>query len=497
LPRYFRASLAVAVAVGAVRLLWLAVSYTAGDLTVRRHHVESAAFIFAALLLLQVFASGRDDRRAVDTPRMLRGWVLVLALCVVVALLFARAIGIGLFSDDFVIYAWARRFELTPDEWTYLRPVPIALWSSLAGWLPPTDFAVAAHVFNVVLHMVNAVLTYGVGRALGGTFLASSVAALLFAVFPANVEAVVWASAVFDVLLVCLTLVLAHLALRRPAMKAKSLLAVVALSAAGLLTKESFVVAPALIALLLFAARAPRVAYWPAMVGAGLSAIYSLWRLSEPGIASPYGDISGYVLKEIVSRPFASLALPYHESFLQSRSVLVSVGLVAVVSMLAALAYASPVERPRRVTLACLMWVLVAVLPLGSMMHVTSELQGSRYLYLPLVGWALLLGLGADCLRPPAARAASALLLVSISVVATWSHVTIWIEASGVRDRSLTALADAQSCSDARAVVAPDSFRGVYVFRNGLDVALDLTVDVTAQRRMLQECGIAVTNRQP
>ena len=497
MPRYFRVGLAVAVAVGAVRLLWLAVSYTAGDLTVRRHHVESAAFIFAALLLLHVFTSGRVERRAIDVPPAPRGWAVVFALGVVVAVLFARTMGIGFFSDDFVIYAWARRFELTPDEWTYLRPVPIALWSSLASWLPASGFAVAAHVVNVVLHVVNAVLTYGLGRALAGTFLASSVSAVVFAVFPVNVEAVVWPSAVFDVLLVCFTLMFAHLALRRPALSARALIAVVALTAAGLLTKESFVVAPALVALLLYAVQAPRAAYWPAIVSAGLSAIYSLWRLSDPGVASPYGDISGYILKEIVSRPFASLALPYHASFLQRRSVLVAVGLVAVVSMLAALAYIPPVNRPRRLILACVLWVLVAVLPLGPMMHVTSELQGSRYLYLPLVGWALLLGLGADSFRPLAAKVASALLLVSIFMLATWSHVSIWIEASGVRDRTLTALKNAQSCADARAVVVPDSYRGVYVFRNGLGVALDLAVAAPVHRRMLQECNIAVTSQQP
>jgi hypothetical protein len=139
-----------------------------------RFPVESAFFIFIGLGVISVLvrrgsvkdaegAEGAEDaeRRGAEAAHP----ILLAAVFVAAAFsIYAPAVGIGLLSDDFVIARWAERLELVHFEATgFVRPGVPAFWWMLR--LLPGDFAVAAHVANIVLHGVNAALVSLIARA--------------------------------------------------------------------------------------------------------------------------------------------------------------------------------------------------------------------------------------------------------------------------------------------------------------------------------------------
>src|SRR5262249_37927333 len=134
------------------------------------------------------------------------------------------------------------------------------------------------------------------------------------------------------------------------------------------------------------------------------------------------------------------------------------------------------------VALIAAAWVLIAVLPVFSLFHVSATLEGSRYLYLPAAGFALLLAvlLGNIARR---ATAAIAPLVVAFSVVviafpslaATRGEVARWSEAAKLRDQVLSSFVQVvppDFCSTFIAEGQVDNVDGAYVLRNGFAQAL-------------------------
>jgi hypothetical protein len=125
----------------------------------------------------------------------------------------------------------------------------------------------------------------------------------------------------------------------------------------------------------------------------------------------------------------------------------------------------------------CLAAVVIAVVPVYSMLFVSADLANARYVYLSTVFWVLgLVGAAA-----PSASRSSATHLVSFAIacvaasVGVHSQLTAWKDAAALRDRVLAAAQAAVMAAPCDAVSlagAPDSLRGAFVFRNGLDVAL-------------------------
>src|SRR5205823_3593805 len=130
-----------------------------------------------------------------------------------------------------------------------------------------------------------------------------------------------------------------------------------------------------------------------------------------------------------------------------------------------------------RVVLSTLMWVVVAGAPLATFFFVAPDLQGSRYLYLPAVGWATLLAAmagpqGAENEnRVVALVAVGALVgLIVTAIVGLRAHQQPWQHAAAVRNEvEAAAKQDVRmaSCSMVQLADLPDSVEGAYVFRNG------------------------------
>jgi 4-amino-4-deoxy-L-arabinose transferase-like glycosyltransferase len=132
--------------------------------------------------------------------------------------------------------------------------------------------------------------------------------------------------------------------------------------------------------------------------------------------------------------------------------------------------------------IVCAGWVVVSVLPVFSFFHVSATLEGSRYLYLPAAGFALLvallLGEAARSMPrrfTPVLIAAGVMVLAIQSVTASRFEVARWTEAAALRDRILTdyvRVMPSGSCGAIAAEGVVDNVDGAYVLRNGFAQAL-------------------------
>jgi len=143
---------------------------------------------------------------------------VVLALLLAVAVSYGRSVQYEFVHDDrfeilrnpliqdladiprfFTMTAWGfqETSEGKPNTSNYYRPLQYVTYSILYAFagLSPGAF----HLFKVLLHLGNALLVYWVLKRLVHTSSVALVLALLFAVHPANSEAVCWISAITDV----------------------------------------------------------------------------------------------------------------------------------------------------------------------------------------------------------------------------------------------------------------------------------------------------------
>src|SRR4029077_20848654 len=128
--------------------------------------------------------------------------------CAAALALYSSSLFLGLLSDDFVLAARARAWQLGPIHSDLFRPAPLLVWAILltAGGGPT-----ALHLFNVLVHGTVAFLTT---RLTGGWRLSPLLAIAAGSgvlTFPASVEAVMWCAGVFDLTttLFCVAAVLA------------------------------------------------------------------------------------------------------------------------------------------------------------------------------------------------------------------------------------------------------------------------------------------------
>lgn len=439
---------------------------------VRRHHVEAASYIFVAAAAWTAFTRRRTPavERAFEPLR--QPGVAIHAAAVAVALIvYGRTLGLGLFSDDFVLAERALAGGLTVQD-EFVRPVPLVLWRLL---LTLTGTPAALHLLNIVLHGLNAALVFHLGRRAGLTGAGAAIAAGLFVAFPGTVEAVVWPAAVPDLLATSCTLGFLILATHRA--DSAGMIALAALVALGLLSKESAVVAPVLAAVLWLRRRDEReVARWRAvLVAVAVCAAYVALRAAFVQLPEDYArPPTRYLLKELVARTYGTLALPWSAEILAGSPALVYLWVLTVVA--AAVCYAGRETRriPASTIVRFASAALVSVLPVYSMFFVTANLENSRYLYLASAFWTLAV---AGLVDRPRARwmAAAGAAAVTVAAAGVQWHFRPWREAAAMRDRVLVSAGEviaSSACPVISFAGAPDSVGGAFVFRNGLAEAL-------------------------
>ena len=474
--RAVRLSLQVVVALAAVRSVTLLFGYFVGVET-RRHHVEASLFILALASLACWLALPRaEDMRPVPSPE--RWTVIAATLGAGAFALYWPSLSIGLLSDDFVLLDWAARGVFAPPHYEFVRPVPLMLWRVLQtfGTAP-----VVLHAINVVLHAVNAALTAAVGRRLGLTSSQAFAASVVFLVWPTQVEAVAWSAGIFDVLMT--TAVLTAVALYAASagrFTAGRTVLIAAMLAIALLSKETAVALPALIAVI----SAPRwmkegldkhERYVFGLLTASCAG-YLAWRVFlRTGGQQALPALSRYVMKEQISRTFGTLAVPSSIAWIAAAPLAVA-GLAS--GLLAALAVPMALRSTRTagdvLVISGLAWCLVATAPAVGYLFVGPHLEGSRYLYLALSGWAIALA----SRFPTGGRAcwlavSAGVVAIGLCVAQARLAMADWEEAGRQRDVILAnARAVAADCANATFTAVPEGYRGAQLFRNGFPEAL-------------------------
>jgi hypothetical protein len=441
----------------------------------RRHHVEAASIVFVISLILygltaEAGAAVEAEQPPPERPRSRA----VAALCFVAAavLLYWPVLFSGLFADDFVLVEAARAGRFT--VWSELfRPSIFVVWRALLAIAP--EPSVALHATNAALHGVNGFLVYSLARAIGVLRAAAICAGVLFLCYPAAAEAVAWPSGIQDVLMSTCVLLALLVAVTPRGWAARLSWAAAALLA-GLLTKETAIAAPALL-LLLGLIRDVRKSAWVTAGGcAAVVAIFLVVRFSVLPLPRGYSPPpTRYAAKELLVRPFATLIVPFRvdETLRHPALGILSAGFV-VLMLGGAAARHRWRDRSAARSVAAAGMVLGAVAPVLAYFYVDPDLLGSRYLYLALAGWVLLLANAASTLSPRAAVAIAPLVCVALLwIPSTRSHLALWNNAAILRERILGAAVSAADRNCAGWIVAgvPPTLDGVPLFVNGFPEA--------------------------
>lgn len=343
-------------------------------------------------------------------------------LVVAVVLAYANAVGASFQFDDFnvivnnpMVHSWAAWWSGMPGIRPLLKASYTANWTSGSG-------VAGFHVFNIAVHAVNALLVFALLRRLaprlGVDAPAAFFAALVFALHPAQTEAVTYVSgrSTASMAAFCLLAVLAHvraneaLALRLADDRMAGRTGVVAWRALSGLAflcafavKEHAWVLPGLLLLCerLDASvrwRSSLARLWPhALVIACAFAITlvvpSYWRLL--GASLDTRSLGDNLLTQIdgvfhlFTGPLAGIGLNIDPD-LPVRTAW-TVDLVAKAALLVALLAIAVSQWRRRTWLAFgIAWCFVALLPTNSVLP-RADVVNDRHLYLALVGPALVI----------------------------------------------------------------------------------------------------------
>ena len=469
----------------AVRVLWLSVRYLQHVPGVLRFQLESASVAFVvvgvALALWTRIPVGLTGDAPSPSLGLGLGWTWCV-WCLAAFVLYWPALHMGFLSDDFVLVERAQHFRLGAFNPESFRPIPIVIWGAI---LHIGGGATSIHTLNIALHGTNAFLTSRLTRSRVVDWRAAIFAGALLLVSPLGPEAVAWNSGVFD--LMASALVLAAIALGRGygeghASAGRRQILVCAAAAAFLCKETAVVVGPLIVLDAVVRRVRTRQLYIDAMAVTGAMVGVIGLRLALVSSAAKQ-PMTKYLVQRWLFGTFGSLVVPWHADVLRSHSWAPIAGVVAVVT-LTTMIFVNR-QSAERITLvaAGAGWALLATLPTITMLFVASDLQGSRYLYLASIGYAVsLTGAASTASRAPqilrrASVAALCLLLACGALGVRW-HLRPWEEASAVRDQVIAArlaLGSASGCQQLVLLDLPDNVRGAYVFRNGAEQALGVS----------------------
>jgi hypothetical protein len=433
-----------------------------------------ACFGICLILVLSLGAVDSSGRRELVPPR--RADVVLAAglLCLVVAA-FWRALGFYFLSDDFVLLrlaselrsGWLPLFTTGGGD-GFFRPlgyVSLAATSTWAGLNPALW-----HACGLALHAANCVLVFLLALRLIGSRRTAWFAAGLFAIHGTRPEAVVWVAGRFD--LVATFFVLAGLLFfLRPGRW--NLLASLVSMVLAMLSKESAYVFPFLLLLLVIAdgdlARSRVRAVVPFFVLAAALFAYR-WSLFG-GMGGYRTDALGFIpaLKALALRLWAALFFPINWSVepggfhaLAIVVLIVSLGLLVT-------------SRTRRAQLIfAIGFVLVSALPPLYQLLIGPDLQKSRVLYLPSIGYCLMLAVAVEGLTGRLRWIVPGAILCA-SLVTLEHNLDAWEYASGkAKSACVTAAKCVGPANKLTTGPLPGSLRGVYFLQNGFRECVEI-----------------------
>lgn len=420
-------------------------------------------------------------------------WLAAISLAS--SVVYLPVVGAPFVADDYLIFFHVSRegvsgIAITPGT-LFLRPLTSCMYYlEYRLW---TLSPIPSHIVSILAHMLCTLLVGMLTMAIaarGGVTpevarRSALLAAALFAVLPAHVEAVAWIASRADIMstifcLLCLIFLANDFASTNTWLK-------VAIStscfAVTLLFKESAVVLPLL------------VAAWLAL-GYGRG-----WRKISPfvGVVIVYlllrfwlvGKVGGYTTwGNNLLRPWL-LAIHgvLYLSYLLQPAPLFGVGrdfwdtllyLLVGLAMLALARYGlsvSSTSGSRRMALLLLAWTAMCLFPVLPLKPALGHLMNSRYVYLASASTAVLMGTWLAQRWHVRQIRLTLFFLLLIYALGTVRLSQAWYEAGRIARTSLQSLA--QVASEQKPVLLlsiPDHYRGAYIWRTSLYEAIRLYI---------------------
>jgi tetratricopeptide (TPR) repeat protein len=378
-----------------------------------------------------------------NSPLWPRLWPYLLLAALAFGI-YANALGNGFVSDDRyqlagnpLIADWRKLPEIFQhDVWAftgggasnYYRPLQATVYLllySLGGF-----DAFLFHLAMVLLHAANTLLVYALCLSLAKSRYAALAAGALFAVHPIHSEAVLWVAAMPDMLLTAFALSALLWFVRSDAAPGpRQIAGLSGLYMLALLSKEpGAMLAPLLAGYEFFYLGRPLRETlrrnWRIYISlAGVFGVYLLLRahaLGGLGLANNHNHLSGPTLfwsvgdalRQYLLQLIAPVHLNYYHFFEPaSFTLLTAVSLAFELAIIAAIF----LLRPSLASYS-LFFILMPLAPALNLNAVGANVVAERYLYLPSVGFVLLLALGWEWLaarQRTAAWAATAVALVA------------------------------------------------------------------------------------
>ncbi|MCP3915913.1 MAG: hypothetical protein GY711_10195 [bacterium] len=391
--------------------------------------------------------------------------------------------------------------EQFSERW--IRPLPAWTWYLNYHWfgLEPIGY----RLFNVALHVLNAVLLAGCVSTLARSRSVGAFAGAAFAVLPSHPDAVAWVCARYDLL--CVTGVLVCIgAWSRyvdQAGRAWHLVAASAAAVAALASKEMALSLPLLLAVVTlgFHRPAPRRALLGLGVVTAIVAVYLAARFSL------LGGMGGLVEGE--QRSHTSLA-PGRLEFLRSAVVLSftpanrelfplpwhPLKIFPIVVLAAGwLAFGNRDGRALlRTALPFLVLFAVALLPVAPWARIGIDNHNTRYLYLPTAFSCAALG---ALVRGAGALRARVLFSGAAVAIAVWLAGLViesgsWHEGARRAERMVTALpAHLGDPGPREAFVTdlPGKHHGAPIFKNGFHLAVRMYTEYAGRVWVVDRAG--------
>jgi hypothetical protein len=400
-----------------------------------------------------------------------------------VASAFYRAANFYFLSDDFILLKYARSFSYnfhtlfaTPGGDGFYRPLAYAsmAWTSALADVNPAYW----HWIGFALHAVNSILVFCLAWTLGLPRLASAFAAALFALHGTRPEAVIWVATRSDllatlfVLIALITFILSRGSLLLGAVSLLSMFL-------GFLSKESSYTVPLVLVVFLASngGLGTRRGWFSLAPFFAVAAGMLAWRWILFGGIGGYLNAAGQpealslgvmsVLKTFALRLWAVLFFPIN----WSRQPGLLFGIV-MVFYLAALLWLLKARMRWRDVLPPIGFLLVLALPPLSQLLIGPDLQKGRFLYLPSVGFCLLLAGMVRHLKMKSQWVVSIAIIV-FNLAALLHNMMAWEYAS---QKARAACGVAASCAmrETQVLGLPGSLNGVYFFANGFPECVEM-----------------------
>jgi hypothetical protein len=185
------------------------------------------------------------------------------------------------------------------------------------------------------------------------------------------------------------------------------------------------------------------------------------------------------VIKEQLSRTFGTLAAPLAEPFVRDLPmVALTIAAGVIVLVTGAIVAARRLSAAHLAAIRGLLWCAIAPAPTIGFLFIGPLLEGSRYLYLPALGWGWIVAGAVEALpdRRAVRWTAGVFLAVMFGAALLQQQLSVagWRAAATERDRILdeaVRLDTANPCASMAVTGLPASLAGAQLFTNGFDQA--------------------------